>query len=150
MNEAVINYHEQRRPFVIIPEIGIIISQAGKAFAHNELLLNCGFSEQKVHEIIEKCPRGYFLNNRLVIYQGENVAEGECWELKPENYKFVRNFYSDLCHIFAINDETKVFLGVKRGRPGELWPVVNEVSSDFFKQNVSQNQVRVSRKAKTL
>ena len=132
MNEAIINYHEQRRPFVIIPEIGIILGRAGKAFAHNELLQNCGFSEEKVHEIIQNCPRGYFLDNRLVIYQGENVAEGESWELKPENYKFVRSFYPDLCRIFDINAQTKIFLGVKRGRIGELWPVVNEVNLDFF------------------
>ena len=94
MNEAIIDYHERRRPFVIIPEIGIIFSRFGNAFAHNELLQNCGFSEERVHEIIENFPRGYFLDNRLVIYQGENVAEGESWTLKPENYKFVCSFYS--------------------------------------------------------
>ena len=43
MNEAIIDYHERRRPFVIIPEIGIIFSRFGNAFAHNELLQNCGF-----------------------------------------------------------------------------------------------------------
>ncbi len=133
MNEAIINYHEQRRPFVIIPEIGIIFSQVGKPFAHSELLRNCGFSEEQVHKIIESCPRGYFLNNRLVIYQGENINEGESWMLKPENYKFVRSFYPDLCRIFEINAETKIFLGVKRERPGELWPVINEVDLEFFK-----------------
>lgn len=83
MNEAIIDYHERRRPFVIIPEIGIIFSRSGNAFAHNELLQNCGFSEERVHEIIENFPRGYFLDNRLVVYQGENVAEGESWTLKP-------------------------------------------------------------------
>ena len=113
MNEAIIDYHERRRPFVIIPEIGIIFSRSGNAFAHNELLQNCGFSEERVH-------------------QGENVAEGESWTLKPENYKFVCSFYSDLCRIFKINAETRIFLGVKRGRPGELWPAVNEVGQDFF------------------
>jgi hypothetical protein len=132
MNEAIIDYHERRRPFVIIPEIGIIFSRSGNAFAHNELLQNCGFSEERVHEIIENFPRGYFLDNRLVVYQGENVAEGESWTLKPENYKFVCSFYSDLCRIFKINAETRIFLGVKRGRPGELWPAVNEVGQDFF------------------
>lgn len=93
---------------------------------------SCGFSEDRIHEIIENYPRGYFWDNRLVIYQGENVAEGECWKLKSENYKFVRDFYSDLCRIFGINKETKIFLGVKRGRLGELWPVVEEVDLDFF------------------
>ena len=102
MNEAIIDYHERRRPFVIIPEIGIIFSRSGNAFAHNELLQNCGFSEERVHEIIENFPRGYFLDNRLVVYQGENVAEGESWTLRPENYKFVCSFYSDLCRIFKL------------------------------------------------
>ena len=60
------------------------------------------FSEERVHEIIENFPRGYFLDNRLVIYQGENVAEGESWTLKPENYKFVCSFYSDLCRILRL------------------------------------------------
>ena len=54
-----------------------------------------------------------FLDNRLVVYQGENVAEGESWTLKPENYKFVCSFYSDLCRIFKINAETRIFLGVR-------------------------------------
>ncbi len=137
MNEAIIDYHERRRPFVIIPEIGIIFSRSGNAFAHNELLQNCGFSEERVHEIIENFPRGYFLDNRLVVYQGENVAEGESWTLKPENYKFVCSFYSDLCRIFKINAETRIFLGVKRGRPGELWPAVNEVGQDFFAMKIA-------------
>ena len=131
MNE-VINYHQKRRPFVIIPEIGIIFSQTGKAFAHDELLLNCGFSKEKVNEIIENYPRGYFLDNQLIIYQSKNTTKGECWLLKPENYKFVRSFYSDLCRIFKINAKTKIFLGVKCGNPGEQWPTINEVDLNFF------------------
>ncbi len=131
MNET-INYHKLRRPFIIIPEIGIIFSQIGKAFAHDELLQNCGFSKKRSNEIIENYPRGYFLNNQLVIYQGKNLTKGESWILKPENYKFVRNFYSDLCRIFKINAQTRIFLGVKCGNTGELWPTIKEVDLNFF------------------
>lgn len=132
MNEEVINYHKQRRPFVIIPDVGIIVAHSGQPFAHIELLTNCCIEANKAKEIIETCPRGYFLDNKLVMYQGENVAEGECWELKPENFVFVRSFYADLRRIFNFNAKTKVFLGVKRGKIGEIWPVIDEVNQDFF------------------
>lgn len=132
MNEAVINYHRQRRPFILIPHIGIILGASGQPFAHAELLHHVGLDEKRVREIIDSCPRGYFLNNNLVLYQGDNVAEGSSWELQEENFPIVREFFGDLKKIFNFNDRTKFYLGVKRGKIGEIWPLIKETGSDFF------------------
>lgn len=132
MNEPVINYHKQRRPFIIFPGIGIIFGQAGEPLAHIEILTRLGLSESQAKMIIEICPRGYFLNNNLVFYQGDHVEEGKCWELKEENYPLVKIFFNDLQKIFGLNENTKIFLGVKRGKIGDIWPTVNKVSPDFF------------------
>ena len=77
MNEAIIDYHERRRPFVIIPEIGIIFSRSGNAFAHNELLQNCGFSEERVHEIIENFPRGTFWTIGWLFIRAKMLPKGK-------------------------------------------------------------------------
>lgn len=82
--------------------------------------------------MIANYPRGYFLNNKLVIYQLDDVAEGEYWELKPENYFYVRKYFPDLKRIFHLNAKTKFFLGVIRGKEGDIWPTINEVDVDFF------------------
>lgn len=140
MSKDVEDYHKKRRPFVIIPQIGIIISHLENSFSHSELLQNCGFSAERIKEMIENYPRGYFLDNKLVIYQGDDVKEGECWTLKSENFHYVQDFWNDLCHIFDITPKTKVFLGVKRGKIGELWPVVNEVNIDFFVGNRNEHR----------
>lgn len=132
MNEDVINYHKKRRPFIIIPQTGIVFGEYGQPYAHSEILSRLGLNEEQVKQVIETCPRGYFLDNNLVLYQGDDVKEGENWELKPENFDNVRIFYSDLRKIFAINDETRIFLGVKRGKIGDIWDKVNEVAPDFF------------------
>ena len=33
MNQTVINYHKQRRPFIIIPETGLILGETGQPFS---------------------------------------------------------------------------------------------------------------------
>lgn len=132
MNENVINYHKKRRPFIMIPETGIIFGEYGKPYAHSEILTKLGLSETQVKHLIDTCPRGYFLDNNLVLYQGDDVKEGENWELSPENFDKVRLFYPDLQKIFAINNQTRIFLGVKRGKIGDIWEKVNEVPLSFF------------------
>lgn len=132
MTQAVINYHKQRRPFIIIPETGIILGETGQPYSHSEILSRCGLDNEQVKYVIENYPRGYFLDNKLVMYQLDNVAEGSCWELKPENYFHVRKYFPDLKRIFGITKKTKIFLGVLRGKEGDIWPTINEVPADFF------------------
>lgn len=132
MSQAVKEYHQKRRPFIIIPETGLILGECGQPYSHNEILARLGLDEEQVKHVIENYPRGYFLDNKLVMYQQDNVAEGSCWELKPENYFYVRKYFPDLKQIFGINKKTKIFLGVLRGKEGEIWPTINEVLQDFF------------------
>lgn len=132
MNQTVINYHKQRRPFIIIPETGLILGETGQPFSHREILSRCGLDDEQVKYVLENYPRGYFLDNKLVIYQREDVEEGSCWELKPENYFYVRKYFPDLKRIFGITRKTRIFLGVLRGKEGELWPTINETGIEFF------------------
>lgn len=132
MNHDISNYHTQRRPFIILPEVEIIIGELGMPYSHSEILAHLGLNEAQVKNIINNYPRGYFLNNKLVLYQLDNVEEGQCWELKPENYEVVRKYFVDLQNIYQMNAETKIFLGVKRGKLGEIWETVHPVEHQFF------------------
>lgn len=132
MSRTVKEYHLKRRPFIIFPETGLILGESGLPYSHNEILSRLGLDNERIKYVIENYPRGYFLDNKLVIYQLNNVPEGTCWELKPENNFYVRKYFPDLKQIFGINTKTRIFLGVLRGKEGEIWPTVNEVPQDFF------------------
>ena len=132
MNQSVKAYHEKRRAFIIIPEVGLILGESGQPFSHRDILSHLGLDNEQTSHVLQNYPRGYFLDNKLVIYQADDVKENETWELKPENYFYVRKYFQDLKNLFRITTKTKIFLGVKRGKEGEIWPTINEVKSDFF------------------
>ena len=132
MTQAVINYHSQRRAFIIIPNAGITVGEKGAPFSHREILQNCGFNAEQVSFALENFPRGYFLNNKLVMYQSDDVKEGDSWRLLPENYDLVKRYYSDLQNLFQINEQTRIFFGVYRGKEGDIWPTIEEVPQSFF------------------
>ena len=132
MNQAVEEYHAKRRPFIIIPQVGIIIGELGQPYSHREILKHIGCSQEQIFNILENCPRGYFLNNKLVIYQSDDIKEGESWLLKEENYVYIKKYYADLQKLFHFDEKTQIFLGVYRGKEGEIWPTVKEVSQNFF------------------
>ncbi len=132
MNQAVEEYHAKRRPFIIIPQVGIIIGELGQPYSHREILKHIGCSDEQISYILENYPRGYFLNNKLVIYQSDDIKPGESWQLKEENYIHVKKYFPDLQKLFQIDKNTQIFLGVRRGKEGEIWPTINGVSLDFF------------------
>ena len=142
MNQEVEKYHSQRRAFIIIPNAGLILGEKGIPFSHREILSSCGFNLEQISFILENYPRGYFLNNKLVLYQSDDVKEGDSWKLKKENFPLVEKYYPDLKKIFDITPETQIFLGVYRGKEGEIWPTINEVPTDFFSHSNSENNLR--------
>ena len=125
-------FHALRRAFIILPNAGLILGEINQTFSHREILTNCGFSPEQISFILENYPRGYFLNNKLVIYQADDNKECQTWELKEENYPLVKKYYPDLKNIFHITPQTQFFLGVAKGKVGEIWPTINEVEPDFF------------------
>lgn len=134
MQDKVKIYHQKRRAFIIVPEVGIILAQKGTIMSHTEILQSLGLPKERVIHIIQNNPRGYFMDNTLVIYQGDSIKEGECWELQQENYSVVAENFADMEHMFSINKDTQIYLGVKRGKLGEVWEKVHPVSVTFFKQ----------------
>ncbi|MDR1025828.1 MAG: hypothetical protein LBL47_00360 [Lactobacillus sp.] len=130
--DSVKEYHLKRRSFVILPEAGLLVAKLGTSFSHTDLLKACGISDKDCQRIIDNNPRGYFMNNNLVIYQGDNVEEGSDWLLSEANQHMVKTFWKDLKSVFPINKQTKIFFGVHRGKPGELWPTTNPVEQSFF------------------
>lgn len=134
MNQAVEEYHRKRRAFIILPQVGIIIGEHGQPYSHREILKHIGCSDDQISHILENYPRGYFLNNKLVMYQSDDVKEGDSWLLQPENYELVKKYFGDMKKIFSLNKESQIFLGVSRGKEGEVWPTINEVNIDFFNE----------------
>ena len=132
MQQALNDYHAQRRAFIIIPEGGLIVGESGQPFSHRDILTNLGLDKEQITHVLQNYPRGYFLDNTLVIYQADDNLEQKSWELKPENYFYVRKYFQDLKNLFRMTAKTKIFLGVKCGKEGEVWPTINEVNSSFF------------------
>lgn len=132
MKQSVKAYHEKRRAFIIIPEVGLILGENGQSFSHRDILTHLGLDNEQISHVLQNYPRGYFLDNNLVIYQSDDNVELESWELKPENYFYVRKYFLDLKNLFRITAKTKIFLGVKCAPKGEIWPTINEVKSEFF------------------
>lgn len=134
MKDEVKQYHQRRRAFVIIPQVGIIVAQKGSIMSHEEILQSLGMPQEKVNEAIKNNPRGYFMDNTLVLYQGADIKENECWELKEENYKTVAEYFADIQKLFNINKDTQCYLGVKRGELGAIWERVHQVPITFFEK----------------
>ncbi len=134
MNQAVEEYHRKRRAFIILPQVGIIIGEQGRPYSHREILKHIGCSDKQISHILENYPRGYFLNNKLVMYQSDDVKEGESWQLHPKNYELVKKYFGDMKKIFDLNTQSQIFLGVSRGKEGEVWPTINEVDINFFNE----------------
>lgn len=132
MNQAVEKYHSERRAFIILPNAGLILGERGKPYSHREILSHCGFDGERIHFILENYPRGYFLNNKLVFYQSDDSKKNSTWELQEDNYPLVKKYYPDLKNIFHITSQTQIFLGVTRGKEGDIWPTINQVDIDFF------------------
>lgn len=132
MNQSVKAYHKKRRAFIIIPEVGLILGESGQPSSHRDILANLGLDNEQTSHVLQNYPRGYFLDNNLVIYQSNDDIKQESWELKPENYFYVRKYFQDLKNLFRITAKTKIFLGVKCAKEGEIWPTINEVKSSFF------------------
>lgn len=132
MNQNAEKFHSVRRAFIIMPNTGLILGEINQPFSHREILTNCGLSPEQISFILENYPRGYFLNNKLVIYQADDSKESQAWILQKENYPLVKKYYPDLKNIFHVSPQTQVFLGVAKGKEGEIWPTINEISTDFF------------------
>lgn len=133
MDIDISEYHKKRRAFVIFQNSGLLLAEPESILTHREILSAAGFSAIQINKIIQNYPRGYYLDNTLVLYQGEVVEVGGKWELHPDNFPVVKKFFTDLEHILKLNAETKIFLGVKCGVLGEVWEQYNQVDINFFK-----------------
>lgn len=126
------DFHNKRRAFVIIRDNVLITSEIGSVKSHKELLEDCFISSEKVSEIIETHPRGFYLNNEIRFYQGSSMEEGSCWRLEEKNYDIVRKVFPDLKKMFSLNKETKIFLGQRVLKGSEMWPGIAPVDLTFF------------------
>lgn len=126
-------YHKRRRAFIILPKVGLILSEFGSILSHEEILAHAGISSVNIAKIIQNYPRGYYLDNVLTLYQGGKIKVGETWELHPKNFSAVQKVFPDLERILGLNAETKIYLGVKCGVLGAVWERYNQVDINFFK-----------------
>lgn len=133
MEIEITEYHKKRRAFIIIPNVGVLWAEPGSVLTHREILSATGISVAKIEKIIQTFPRGYFLDNTLVLYQGDVLKAGGTWELQPNNFPVVKKVFADLERMLVLNIETKIFLGVKCGVLGTVWEQYNQVDINFFK-----------------
>jgi len=112
--------------FLIIPETGLVIAKFGLNISHEQILKNLNISKEQIEHIIIKYPRGYYMDNTIVLYQGNDLTPGMKLELRPESYIIIKDFYSDLKKIFSLNTRTRFYGGLLVGTPGTTWQNINQ------------------------
>lgn len=132
MNEK--QFHTSRRAFIIFPETGILISKLHSPMSHTEMLKSLDLSADVIASVINNNPRGYYKDNNLVFYQGSSMLLGDVWELKPENYPTVKEYFQDLKKMLSFKNDVNIFFGVRAGDVGDVWSLINPVKLSFFKK----------------
>ena len=84
-------------------------------------------TQDDILKFLTICPRGYFMDGELCIYQGYDMTPGAKWALTDDGKKIVQQYVADLRAIFNLNDETRVYTGVIVGEIGEVWKKINMV-----------------------
>ena len=125
MMEKAINFHTKRRAFIIMPDIGLIIAPKNVDVSHEQMLKNMGFSTADVLNFLAIYPRGYFMNGELCVYQGYDMTPGSKWVLTDNGKKIVQQYIVDLCAIFNLNNDTRIYTGVVVGKIGDVWKKIN-------------------------
>jgi len=127
------DFRNKRRPFIIFPETGLLVGELGTSLSHNDMLISIGLDGVRINYIINNYPRGYFMNNDLVFYQGNNFTEGNVLEIENKNVSIIKKYIYDFENIFKINDKTSIYFGIK---VGEIWPKINQISLRELKSNI--------------
>lgn len=130
------DFHNKRRPFIIFPETGLLVGELGTSLSHNDILISIGLDGVRINYIINNYSRGYFMNNDLVFYQGNNFTEGNILEIDNKNISTIKKYIYDFENIFKINEQTNIYLGIKVGKIGDVWPKINQISLTELKSNI--------------
>lgn len=127
MTEKTTVFHTKRRAFIIMPDVGLLIAPKKFDISHEKMLKNMGLSTTSVLNFLTICPRGYFMDGELCIYQGYDMTQGAKWQLTAEGCKIVQQYITDLRVIFNLNDQTCVYTGVIVEKIGNVWKKINMV-----------------------
>lgn len=123
-------FHELRRIFIINPDLGLVIAPSKTNISHVDMIYNMGFyDKQYANVVLNKIPRGYYMNGELCVYQG---VYKPTWELAQSNYQIVQQYIPDLCALFNLKDNSNMFLGVRVGRIGSVWERINQTTIGEF------------------
>ncbi len=126
-------FHESRRAFIINPDLGLVIAPSKTNISHVDMIYNMGFyDKQYANVVLNKIPRGYYMNGELCVYQG---VYKPTWELAQSNYQIVQQYMPDLCALFNLTDNSHLYLGVRVGRVGDVWERINKTTiAEFMNQ----------------
>ena len=127
MTEKTTVFHTKRRAFIIMPDVGLLVAPKKFDISHKQMLENMGLSTTSVLNFLTICPRGYFMDGVLCIYQGYDMTPGAKWALTDDGKKIVQQYSADLRVIFNLNDQTCVYTGVIVGKIGDVWKKINMV-----------------------
>ena len=132
MNTNAKKFHESRRAFIIMHDAGLLVAPTNTDISHQDLLLNMGIPlVPDVLRHLTDPPRGYHMNGELCLYQGY-LNDEQTWNLQPQNYKLVQQYIPDLKALFNLTDDSKIYLGVRVGRVGEVWEKINKTTIRNF------------------
>ena len=132
MNKNEANFHESRRAFIIMHDVGLVISQPNTNMSHKDMFLKMGLPlVPDVLRHLTETPRGYYMDGELCVYQGY-LLNSPTWNLQPQNYSIVQQYIPDLKELFNLNDNSNMYLGVHVGRIGEVWEKINKTTIGNF------------------
>lgn len=114
------NFHTIRRAFIMMPD-GLWVVRKNMDVSHEQMLRVRGIAADEISRIMTEVPRGYFMNNEIVVYQGYDMTPNAIWCLDLGGYQIMRSFIPNLRREFAVNDDTRVWMGVRVGKIGSVW-----------------------------
>ncbi len=120
MKQNATNFHTMRRAFIMMPN-ELWVAPKNMDITHEQMLRNHGIAANEISRILKEVPRGYFMNNEIVIYQGHDISPNAIWCLDLGGYQIARSFIPNLRREFAVNDNTRVWMGVRVGKIGSVW-----------------------------
>lgn len=103
------DFHKSRTAFLIVDGEIKILKESG--MSHFEWARSIGINETEFNNIV----RGYILDNTMVFYKGD-------FEYDDEVINASRKYGSVLKKVCSLNGVYKVYCGVIKKEPGEVWP----------------------------
>ncbi len=110
-------FHQTRRAFFVFPN--------GVYFFQNKSHLDWLTAQGFPNNTMQIYPRGYYMDNNVVFYQGASMQFGANLGVAAENIKYIEKYYPQIQQKYKLDGSEKIYLGVVVGARDTIWERIN-------------------------